>query len=243
MATRRITRTKTSAAVADHILEQIFEGRLRSGDRIDLDELCRELDVSRLPVREAIVMLERDGIVTSTYHRGVFVEPFDAESIIDDFEVIGLLSGVAVRRLADKQDPEVIAALHALIDELRATPPDDNDRVVELVRTILTTEHRAGGSRRLRAELRAFTGYLPLAFRISIGRSHEDTVRAHGRVVEAIAAGDGEQAARYRLDDFRDAGRRIVEELERRGVLHDGAGATDEAEPADGAGGAEAAEA
>ncbi|HEY8526276.1 MAG TPA: GntR family transcriptional regulator [Acidimicrobiales bacterium] len=228
MATRRITRTKTSAAVADHILEQIFEGRLRSGDRIDLDELCRELDVSRLPVREAIVMLERDGIVSSAYHRGVFVEPFDAESIIDDFEVIGLLSGVAVRRLADKQDPEVIAALQGLIDELRATPPEDDNRVVELVRTILTTEHRAGGSRRLRAELRAFTGYLPLAFRISIGRSHEDTVRAHARVVEAIAAGDGEKAARYRLDDFRDTGRRIVAELERRGVLHDGG----ESEPA-----------
>ena len=219
MPTRPIPRTKTSAAVADHILEQIFEGRLKSGDRIDLEEVCRELDVSRIPVREAIVMLERDGIVASTYHRGVFVEPFDAESIIDDFEVIGLLSGVAVRRLADKQDHEVIATLEALIDELRAAPPGDQDRVVELVRTILTTEHRAGGSHRLRAELRTFSGYLPLAFRITIDRPHDDTVNAHARVVSAIAAGDGEKAARYRLDDFRDAGRRIVEELERRGVL------------------------
>ena len=224
MATRRIPRTKTSAAVADYILEQIFEGSLKSGDRIDLEEVCRELDVSRIPVREAIVMLERDGIVTSRYHRGVFVEPFDAESIIDDFEVIGLLSGVAVRRLADKQDREVIASLEGLIDELRAASPADGERVVEIVRTILTAEHRAGGSRRLRAELRSFTGYLPLVFRISIDRSHEDTVKAHARVVSAIAAGDGEKAARYRLDDFRDAGRRIVEELERRGVLSPDAG-------------------
>lgn len=219
MATRRIPRTKTSDAVADYILEQIFEGRLKSGDRIDLEQVGRELDVSRLPVREAIVMLERDGIVASRYHRGAFVEPFDAESIIDDFEVIGLLSGVAVRRLADKQDREVIAALEALIDELRAVPPEDRDRAVELVRTILTTEHRAGGSRRLRAELRSFSGYLPLAFRISIDRSHDEIVEAHARVVRAIAAGDGEKAARYRLDDFRAAGASAVEKLERRGVL------------------------
>jgi DNA-binding GntR family transcriptional regulator len=219
VATRPIPRTKTSAAVADYILEQIFEGRLKSGDRIDLEEVCRELDVSRLPVREAIVMLERDGIVTSRYHRGVFVEPFDAESVIDDFEIIGTLSGVAVRRLAEKQDREVITALEGLIDELRDAPPDDRDRTVEIVRTILTTEHRAGGSRRLRAELRAFTGYLPLVFRISTDRSHGETVDAHARVVQAIAAGDGEKAARYRLDDFRAAGRNVVEELERRGVL------------------------
>jgi DNA-binding GntR family transcriptional regulator len=221
VATRPIPRTKTSAAVADYILEQIFEGHLKSGDRIDLEEVCRELDVSRLPVREAIVMLERDGIVSSRYHRGVFVEPFDAESVVDDFEIIGTLSGVAVRRLAEKQDREVIAALEGLIDDLRAVPPDDRERIVEIVRTILTTEHRAGGSRRLRAELRAFTGYLPLVFRISTNRSHDETVDAHARVVQAIAAGDGDKAARYRLDDFRAAGQSVVEELERRGVLSD----------------------
>jgi DNA-binding GntR family transcriptional regulator len=219
VATRRIPRTKTSAGVADYILEEIFEGRLKSGDRIDLDEVGRALDVSRLPVREAIVMLERDGIVSSKYHRGVFVEPFDAESVVDDFEIIGMLSGMAVRRLAEKQDREVIAALEGLIDELRAVPPSDLDRTVELVRTILVTEHRAGGSRRLRAELRAFTGYLPLVFRISTDRSHDEIVDAHARVVQAIAAGDGDKAAGYRLDDFRSAGKGVVEELERRGVL------------------------
>ncbi|CUU56873.1 DNA-binding transcriptional regulator, GntR family [Parafrankia irregularis] len=224
MARRPVPRSKTSTAVVDYILEQIFEGHLRSGDRIDLEQVCRELDVSRLPVREAIVMLERDGIVSSAYHRGVFVEPFDTRSINDDFEIIGLLSGVAVRHLAEERDAEVIAALEGLVDELRAVPQGDRERVVELVRLILTTEHRAGGSRRLRAELRAFSGYLPLVFRISTNRSQVDTVEAHARVVRAIAAGDGEKAARHRLDDFREAGQRVVAELARRGVLSTEAG-------------------
>jgi DNA-binding GntR family transcriptional regulator len=216
---QRIVRTKTSSAVVDYVLEELFAGRLRSGDRIDLDEIGRALDVSRIPVREALLILERDGIVSTRYHRGVYVEPFDAQSILDDFEIIGHLSGIAVRQLAEKHDDETIAALQALIEKLRAADPDDRDAIFAVVREILVLEHRAGGSRRLRAELRAFQGFLPVTLRIRISRGLDAVVTAHTRVVRAIAAGDGEKAAKSRLDDFRAAGRDVVRELERQGVL------------------------
>jgi DNA-binding GntR family transcriptional regulator len=124
--------------------------------------------------------------------------------------------------LAVQQDPDVIAELKALVDELKRSDPDDAERTYELVRSIVTLEHRAGGSRRLRAELRSHAGFLPKAFRSVIKRGHANTVKAHSRVLRAIVAGDGEKAARYRLEDFRDAGREAVRELERRGVF-DGA--------------------
>ena len=215
----RLNRKKTSSAVVDYVLEELFAGRLKSGDRIDIDEVGRALDVSRIPVREALVILERDGIVSTRYHRGVYVEPFDAESLLDDFEILGVLSGIAVRRLAEKPDPDAIARLQKLIDELRMADPDNPDELFRLVQEVLTLEHRAGGSRRLRAELRAFTGFLPAALHVRVGRSHKATVDAHARVVRAIVAGDGEKAAQYRLQDFRTAGRDIVRELEHRGVL------------------------
>jgi DNA-binding GntR family transcriptional regulator len=216
---QRIVRTKTSSAVVDYVLEALFAGRLRSGDRIDLDEIGRALDVSRIPVREALLILERDGIVSTRFHRGVYVEPFDAQSILDDFEIIGHLSGIAVRQLADKHDDETIAALQALIEKLRGADPDDRDAIFAVVREILVLEHRAGGSRRLRAELRGFQGFLPVTLRLRITRGLDAVVNAHARVVRAIAAGDGEKAAKSRLDDFRAAGRDVVRELERRGVL------------------------
>jgi len=218
-APRRLVRTKTSAAVVDYVLEQLFEGRLRSGDRIDLEDVCETLGVSRLPVREAMVILERDGIVSTKYHRGVFVEPFDAESIVDDFEIMGLLSGVAVRRLADKKSEETIDELQGLMDELRTSDPADKDNTYKLVQEIMTVEHRAGGSRRLRAQLRAHAGFLPQAFRF-VDRGHEATVEAHEGVLRAVVSGDGDTAARLRLDDFRDAGGRVVAELVRRGVIN-----------------------
>ena len=216
---QRIVRTKTSSAVVDYVLEELFAGRLRSGDRIDLDEIGRVLDVSRIPVREALLILERDGIVSTRYHRGVYVEPFDAQSILDDFEILGHLSGIAVRQLAEKHDDETVAALQALIEKLRGADPHDRDAIFAVVREILVLEHRAGGSRRLRAELRAFQGFLPVTLRIRISRGLDAVVSAHARVVRAIAAGDGEKAAKSRLDDFRAAGRDVVRELQRQGVL------------------------
>jgi DNA-binding GntR family transcriptional regulator len=218
MADRRAIRTKTSAAVVDDVLEQLFTGRLRSGDRIDQDQLGEALGISRLPVREALVMLERDGIVSMQYHRGVFVEPFDAESIFDDFEIMGLLSGVAVRRLASNHDSETVAVLRGLLDDLRSTRPADKGRIFELVSQVMIVEHRAGGSRRLRAQLRGHAGFLPHAFHL-IDRSHAATVRAHAQVLDAVVAGDGERAAQHRLEDFRSAGRSVVRELRRRRVI------------------------
>jgi DNA-binding GntR family transcriptional regulator len=218
MADRRVIGTKTSAAVVDYVLEQLFSGALRSGDRIDHDQMGEVLGISRLPVREALVILERDGIVSMKYHRGVFVEPFDAESILDDFEIMGLLSGVAVRRLAAHRDAETVAVLHGLLDDLRATRPPDKGRIFELVSQMMITEHRAGGSRRLRAQLRSHAGFLPRAFPL-IDRTHAATVRAHALVIDAVTAGDGDRAAQHRLEDFRDAGRSVVRELRRRGVV------------------------
>jgi DNA-binding GntR family transcriptional regulator len=219
MSQRRIVQMKTSSAVVDYVLEELFAGRLRSGDRIDLNEISRELEVSRIPVREAVLILERDGIVSTRYHRGVYVEPFDARSILDDFEIIGHLSGIALRQLAEQQDHETIAALEGLVEDLRHADPADAEGIFGLVQQILVFEHRAGGSRRLRAELRAFTGFLPVTLRIRIRRDLDAVVNAHARVVRAIAAGDGERAARYRVEDFRAAGRDVVAELRRSGVL------------------------
>jgi DNA-binding GntR family transcriptional regulator len=217
--TGQLRRTKTSEVVVDHLLERLFDGRLRSGDRIDIDEVAATLGVSRIPVREALVVLERDGIVATRWHRGVYVEPFDRETIVDDFEVYGLLSSVAVARLAERRDPAVVEELDRLLDELEATSPDHQQQIIELVQQILRVQHRAGGSRRLRAELRSFDAFLPRVFDVTGGRSHDRIVAEQGRVIRAIAAGDAELAARARVEDVKAAGEDVARELERRGIF------------------------
>lgn len=217
MAEGILKRRKTSEFVIEFLLDGLFEGRLRSGERVDIDEIATKLGVSRSPVREALVILERDGIVSTRYHRGVYVEQFDADSIVDSFEIYGTLSGLAVARLARKPDPALVKQLKAMLAELKAC--DDSERMVQLIQELVRTQHRASGSRRLLAELRSFSGFLPWVFRVAGGRKRDRAITGQARVVRAIAAGEPEQAAKFRLDDFTGAGKEVAAELARRGVF------------------------
>ena len=89
-------------------MEQLLSGAFRSGDRIDHDQLGEALGTSRLPVREALVILERDGIASMKYHRGVSIgikfESHRARSAHDDSQAKGEV--VALPPLSSANDEE-----------------------------------------------------------------------------------------------------------------------------------------
>jgi DNA-binding GntR family transcriptional regulator len=216
-----LKRAKTSRAVVEYVLHQIFEGQLRPGDRIDVELISSTLGVSPTPIREALVLLERDGVISTRVHRAAYIERFDARTLRADFHVLGLLSGVAVARVAKDRDPSVMAELQGLVEDLEALPADAPVRHQEVITEILRVQHRAGATPRLRAELRGFSGFLESAARMSDRRSHEDLVRAHRRVMDAIVAGDERRASQCRLEDVRATAEEVIRELLRRQVLPD----------------------
>ncbi|HLT70291.1 MAG TPA: GntR family transcriptional regulator, partial [Acidimicrobiales bacterium] len=67
----RPPRPPSGAEVAAlHVRRMIFEGRLRPGDRVPQDAVAAELGISRIPLREALIALEREGWVRLEAHRG-----------------------------------------------------------------------------------------------------------------------------------------------------------------------------
>src|ERR1700743_1325407 len=96
---------KEKDQVVDHILNLIVTGKLRSGDRVDRNEIALGLGVSRVPIQEAIVQLKHDGIVSTRYHRGAFVERFDETTVLEHHELDGLLNGIASARAATGPTP------------------------------------------------------------------------------------------------------------------------------------------
>jgi DNA-binding GntR family transcriptional regulator len=218
-----LKRVKTSHAIVEYVQREIFEGRLRPGDRIDVDGISATLGVSPTPVREAIVMLEREGLVSSQVHRSAFVEHFDARTLRADFQVLGLMRGVAAARVAKDRDPEVLDELGQLLRELRAVPADEPARVGELVADILRVERRAGATPRLRAELAGFSDFLDWATRISDRRGRDEIAAAQAAVFDAITAGDSRRASQARVADARAAAEEVIRELVRRDVLPDDA--------------------
>ena len=100
-----IDRPSSGDLVAIHVRTLIFNGELRQGDRVHQDDIARQLGVSRIPVREAIIALDREGWLTITPHRGAFVHGLDEDSLRDHYELLGLVYGLAARRAVSRADP------------------------------------------------------------------------------------------------------------------------------------------
>jgi DNA-binding GntR family transcriptional regulator len=113
-------RDQSEGLVVAHIVELMLTGKLRAGDRIDHKELAKSLGISRMPIQEAMVELEGAGIVSSQYHRGVFVERFDEFTVREYYEIYGLLSALAtVRAAADPARP-IVEQLESVIEVMRS---------------------------------------------------------------------------------------------------------------------------
>ncbi len=113
---------KEKDQVVSHIINLVLTGKLRSGDRVDRNEVAHELGMSRVPIQEAVVQLEHDGILSTRYHRGAFVERFDESIVLEHHELYGLLNGMASARAANDPRP---ACAHPtrLADRFHARQP------------------------------------------------------------------------------------------------------------------------
>ncbi len=212
----KLVRRKVSDEVVEDLMMQLFEGRLRTGDRLDLAAIAASLGLSQAPVREAVLALERDGVLTTAYHRGVFVAPFTPESVRESFELYGALSGLAAGNVARYQDGEVISALQHIVQEGRkATKDEEVARLHWEFRNIL---HHSGASVRVRNLLRNFGGVLPASPSIQFGFLSE-RISDLQSMFRPIRSGDREAAAHAVYDSTNRACMRVIRSLEDRGVF------------------------
>jgi DNA-binding GntR family transcriptional regulator len=99
----------------------ILRCELGPDERLVIDELARRLDVSAIPVREALQLLQSEGLVINVPHVGATVAPISRESIVDVFSVLEGLETVATRLLANRDDLEkgrVLVPLGVLVDAM-----------------------------------------------------------------------------------------------------------------------------
>lgn len=87
----------TQQAVLGELRRYIAQGRLRPGEQITQDGLAEELGVSRVPLREALKILEGEGQVTYQAHRGYFVAELSADDLLEVYRIRALLEPEALR--------------------------------------------------------------------------------------------------------------------------------------------------
>ena len=98
--------------------ERIVNGLLHPGDHLYLQDIATALEVSTIPVREALHRLESEGLVTNRPHAGMTVAGIDPEKLDVHFRIRGSLEGLAARLAADHMTPVALERLAALHDEL-----------------------------------------------------------------------------------------------------------------------------
>jgi DNA-binding GntR family transcriptional regulator len=116
-----LVRTRSLAdQVADSIVEGIANGAIAPGQKIVEVDLATQLQVSRVPVREALKILEAQGIVVGRPHRGVRVVDFDKSKIAQVYEIRLFLEKLAIRDACanPEKKPRLLAQLDQAIDRM-----------------------------------------------------------------------------------------------------------------------------
>ncbi|HZX38990.1 MAG TPA: GntR family transcriptional regulator [Streptomyces sp.] len=97
--------------VLDELRRAITSGELKPGTPIRQDALAEQLDVSRVPLREALKILEGEGLVVHHAHRGYFVTELSLADLSEIYRIRELLEAEAVRAAAARMSPEILASL------------------------------------------------------------------------------------------------------------------------------------
>jgi DNA-binding GntR family transcriptional regulator len=110
--------------VADEIRQLILDGTLRPGERLTEDRLAEQLGVSRNPVREAIRVLETEGLLEVFAHRGASVASLSAQHAENLFDVRLALEPLGARLAARSPSAEGIARMKQILLEVEQHPDD-----------------------------------------------------------------------------------------------------------------------
>jgi DNA-binding GntR family transcriptional regulator len=206
-----------SKLVSEKIRGQILGGKLRPGQRLVEDRLSAELGVSRVPVREALLGLSREGLVRLEPRRGASVADLTPETVDELVEVRSLLEGLNARLAARRHDPAIVAALR---DTLRRGNAAAEDGTPEQLARLNGEFHErlAAASRNsvLSNVMRSLRERTGLAFALNGRVRAREDWREHASILEAVIAGDEELAALLATRHVHNAAAAYAESLDSR---------------------------
>jgi DNA-binding GntR family transcriptional regulator len=200
---RRIAAPPSMSALAAEALRQmVLNGELRPGDRVIENRLTEELGVSRPPLREAMRVLEQEGLIVQTPRKGAVVAPVTPHDI---YEIVSLreeIEQIAVRLGVPVRSQERLDRLRQAFAELEAAAEEDEGapRVVETSFAFHLAIVGLAGHRRLEDVYRSLSLQMRMCMamnrraRAGIETARQDAGR-HRPLMELVEAGDVEGTA------------------------------------------------
>ena len=184
--------------LVDQAVEAIVAGAARGlilpGDRIVETEVARALGISRVPVREALRLLESQGVVTSTPYRGIRlmeVSPERIEQVVDVRLALEVRAAVAAIRLGRHRDSAISDLVRALEELSLMAARRDAYGLAAADTTFHRTLCRLGGNAVLCMLWESLARQLTVIVGLStLGKSMRRIIAEHQTLIEAFRRGD-----------------------------------------------------
>lgn len=177
--------------IADKIERMILEGEVEPGSRLVQTELADQFGVSRLPVRDALAILDKKNLLKQLPRKGMVVRTISEDEVSNLFEHRFILETYVTRHSIDKLSPEDIKKAEALIADQEAT---SSDNIIGLLdadeafhRHLWSRYHNTEVLDALRSVWRRIK--IVRAFARGIPNWKENSIKGHKRIVSAIRKG------------------------------------------------------
>jgi DNA-binding GntR family transcriptional regulator len=206
------TRYQTATEyVVDVLREAIVTGAIKEGEPLGQEELGARFRVSRAPIREALRLLEAQGLVESTPHRGSRVAGLKKDEMVEIFEIRAALEALALRRSIPALSKQTLDAAAQILKEMDAQT--NIDRYIELHRRFHLTLYSQAGNRLvtlINQQFDAAERYLRLE--VTTLENIKDSQGSHAKLLLACRNGDIKGAVSY-VSYVANTGHEVVKSL------------------------------
>lgn len=218
--TRPLNRQTMAAMLVDALRERILSFEIAEGAQLRQDSLASEFGVSRIPVREALLQLEGEGLVSQSAHKGYTVTALSLDEIREVFDLRAIIEADLLQRAIPAMSADDIAAARsvlAVFDDMLARKSEDADwgRLNwRLHAALYAPAGRAHTMRILQNLHRNADRYLRLQLHLTQGTN--DRARAeHRRLVDLCERRDTREATRLLGEHILSARDDLLDFLER----------------------------
>jgi len=104
--------------VAADIKRAIVNDMIKLGERINETQIARDMGISRSPVREALHMLKKEGVVVSIPYKGTFVNLLGKKDIEDMYVIRGLLEAYAIEKVIENKNEKILRCLRKNVEDI-----------------------------------------------------------------------------------------------------------------------------
>jgi DNA-binding GntR family transcriptional regulator len=199
----KATRPTRSEELVHRLEEEIFDGRLKPGTRLDEQELAQRFKVSRTPVREAIRHLVSSGLVAQRRHQGAVVKALTITELFEMFQVMaeleGLCARLAARRMTADERKRMLAVHQQCLGRLQAGDHvgffESNNELHDVISAGSHNRFLDEKTQELRKRVNPYR-YIITYQPGRMGDSDDE----HEAVIQAIESHDGEEAHRLMRD-------------------------------------------